>query len=520
MSSTTFTDGVTVIRSSWLNDVNTAVYTGVFPNASLSTTNFTWNGYSIPAPSGSTTTFLRNDGTWQTPAGAGIGTVTSVATASGQLTGGPITSSGTIGLATTAVTAGSYTSANITVDAYGRITAASNGSGGSTPTLQTVATAGNTYTGGLTISGVSTFNGVGIGTTSSGPTGTVAGIGTSGTVIGFGNTSSQVYLYNSAFVPQTSSTYTLGTSAYQWGSLYLSSNIYWNGTTVSAPSGNSSQYLNGAGSYSTPTYSTPSLQSVVASGATSTNSAVFGTSSGYGTAIGQNLGSGYYGISTTATAIGFQNSSSGSSNTILLQNNTLVPLSTGGILLGTNSLPFGGMVVCSSGSATGFSSPTIIYAQASNGIGSYAPTAGNAFVSCLNSSYIGSSNHVLFVTGTPSSFSTAGAISSPSSTTTLYATTSDRRLKTNITNYTNSGAIIDALQPRSFNWVGSGASDVGFIADEIQSVISSAVSGQANAVDSNGKPVYQMIDLSAPEMMANIVAELKSIRARLHAANL
>lgn len=63
----------------------------------LGTGNLNWNGYAITAPAGSTTTFLRNDGTWASLSGSG--TVTSITAGSG-LSGGTITSSGTISLNT------------------------------------------------------------------------------------------------------------------------------------------------------------------------------------------------------------------------------------------------------------------------------------------------------------------------------------------------------------------------------------------------------------------------------------
>ena len=87
----------------------------------------------VPASGGGTTNYLRADGSWDAPPGATSGTVTQVVAAT-PLTGGTISSTGTIGLGTVS-SSGTFTSLNAVIDVYGRVTKASNGVAGTVTSI-------------------------------------------------------------------------------------------------------------------------------------------------------------------------------------------------------------------------------------------------------------------------------------------------------------------------------------------------------------------------------------------------
>jgi len=107
-----------------------------------------------------------------------------------------------------------------------------------------------------------------------------------------------------------------------------------------------------------------------------------------------------------------------------------------------------------------------------------------------------------------------GSIQS-TTTTTLFNTSSDYRLKENVTPMTTGLATIAALKPINYDWISDKSAGEGFIAHELQVVIPLAVSGAKDAVDADGKPEYQGVDYS--KIVVHLVAAIQELKAEFDA---
>jgi len=131
-----------------------------------------------------------------------------------------------------------------------------------------------------------------------------------------------------------------------------------------------------------------------------------------------------------------------------------------------------------------------------------SPGAGTALATKHITGTTGGSYYSLFMYGG----GVIGSITQNGTTGVLYNLTSDYRLKNNQEDLTGAKDFIMALKPKKWQWWDGSGEGVGFIAHEFMEVAKYSGHGEKDAVDEDGKPVYQSIQPSSSEVMANMVA--------------
>ena len=110
---------------------------------------------------------------------------------------------------------------------------------------------------------------------------------------------------------------------------------------------------------------------------------------------------------------------------------------------------------------------------------------------------------------------TVGTISVTGSGTS-YNTSSDYRLKENVTYDWDATTRLKQLKPARFNFIVDADTTVdGFLAHEAQAVVSEAVTGTKDAVDADGNPEYQGIDQA--KLVPLLVKTIQELEARITA---
>jgi len=111
-------------------------------------------------------------------------------------------------------------------------------------------------------------------------------------------------------------------------------------------------------------------------------------------------------------------------------------------------------------------------------------------------------------------FSQVGSITFTNSAV-AYNTSSDYRLKESVKIISGGLARVNALKPSAYKWKVDGSNGEGFLAHELAEVVPFAVTGDKDAVDADGKPAYQGVDLS--KVVPILVAAIQELTAEVNA---
>jgi hypothetical protein len=133
-------------------------------------------------------------------------------------------------------------------------------------------------------------------------------------------------------------------------------------------------------------------------------------------------------------------------------------------------------------------------------------SGGNAIV--INSTSTSSNQYYI---GFGRGSAQAGYILSSTTNSTTYSTSSDYRLKNDITPMSNALSKVALLKPCTWKWKLDSTSSQGFIAHELSEVIPEAVAGTKDEVDADGNPRYQGVDTSF--VVATLTAAIQELKA-------